>query len=79
MAYNLIFTDAFEKDLDSILDYIINRLYNPTAAARLYKNVKTTFTKITELLRDVPSAPAERKGLSFLSGRELSFVLYDRS
>lgn len=47
MAYKLEFTETFEKDLDSILDYTINKLFNPIAAARLYKGVKETFTSVT--------------------------------
>ncbi len=81
MAYNLIFTDAFEKDLDSILDYIINKLYNPTAAARLYKNVKSTFAKITELPEMYPLHPLKRlseKGFRFCQvGNYLMFYTID--
>ena len=48
MTYRLVFTETFEKDLDSILDYITNKLFNPTAAAAFYKNVKTTFGNISD-------------------------------
>ncbi len=46
MAYRLELTETFEKDLDSILDYMTNNLFNSTAAATFYKNVKSTFSQV---------------------------------
>ena len=60
MAYKLEFTQTFEKDLDSILDYIVNKLFNPTAAKSLYKNVKSTFASVAEFPEMFPLHPLEQ-------------------
>ena len=32
MHYKLVYTKTFENDLDSVLDYVVNNLFNPAAA-----------------------------------------------
>ena len=39
MAYKLVFTDTFEKDLDSILDHIANKLLAPGNAMGQYNRI----------------------------------------
>lgn len=48
MAYELILTENFTNDLDSILDYFINSLYNKTAAVRLYSQIKKSLVSATD-------------------------------
>ncbi len=40
MAYKLMVTDAAHSDLDDVLEYISQRLSNPTAAAKLLAEVE---------------------------------------
>lgn len=81
MAYRLEFTETFEKDLDSILDYMINKLLNPTAAATFYKNVKNTFGKVADHPEMFPLHPLKRladKGYHFCPiGNFLAFYTID--
>lgn len=46
MAYKLIVTDAAHKDLDEALDYIVNRLSNPTAAAHMLSQVEECYSQL---------------------------------
>ena len=48
MTYKSIITKAFEKDLEETLEYISDRLYNPTAAQRLLKNISEKISGIEE-------------------------------
>ncbi len=48
MMYNLITTDMFKDDLDEALDYIVNRLYNPSAATRLMDKISDIFSLLEE-------------------------------
>lgn len=43
MAYKLIITDAAHSDLDDALDYIMNRLANPGAAAHMLTQVEECY------------------------------------
>ena len=40
MEYKLIVAQSFEDDLDNVLAYISETLFNPTAASRLFKAVE---------------------------------------
>ena len=51
MAYKLIITQAAHNDLDEALDYIANRLANPSAAASLLTKIEECYAQ----LRDYPS------------------------
>lgn len=81
MAYRLVFTETFEKDLDGILDYMINKLYNHTAASVFYRNVKNTFGKVTAHPQMYPLHPLKRysdKGYRFFTvGNYLAFYSAD--
>lgn len=48
MAYKLIISERFEKDLDSILNYISYRLYNPSAANRMLCKTEEVISRIVE-------------------------------
>lgn len=43
MTYKLIVTDTAHSDLDDALDYIANRLANPTAAADMLTQVEECY------------------------------------
>ena len=81
MAYRLEFTETFEKDLDSILDYMISKLKNPTAAATFYGSVKNTFGKVVHFPEMYPLHPLKRlsdKGYHFCPiGNFLAFYTID--
>ena len=81
MAYKLVFTDTFEKDLDSILDHIANKLFNSAAAAALYKNVKSTFASVAEFPEMFPFHPLDQigdKGYRYCQiGNYLAFYTVD--
>ncbi|MCI9403118.1 MAG: type II toxin-antitoxin system RelE/ParE family toxin [Oscillospiraceae bacterium] len=46
MAYKLIVTEDAHKDLDDALDYIVNRLSNPTAAAHMLSQVEECYLQL---------------------------------
>lgn len=46
MAYKLIITDAAHNDLDEALNYIVNRLSNPTAAAKMLAQVEECYSQL---------------------------------
>lgn len=48
MAYKLIATDAAHGDLADALEYISQRLANPTAAANLFRQVEQCYTQLRE-------------------------------
>ena len=48
MTYKAVITKSFEKDLEETLEYISDRLYNPTAAQKLLKNISEKITIIEE-------------------------------
>jgi toxin ParE1/3/4 len=50
MAYKLVISQCFADDLDDILSYISNKLYNPTAANRLLANAE----KVVSYIKDNP-------------------------
>ena len=81
MAFKLEYTETFEKDLDSILDYMINKLFNPIAAAQFYKDVKKSFISVTEFPEMFPLHPIKRlndKGYHFFTvGNYLAFYTID--
>ena len=81
MAYKLEYTETFEKDLDSILDYMINKLFNPTAAATFYENVKSTFSHVVDFPEMFPLHPLKRlsdRGYHFCTvGNFLAFYTID--
>lgn len=43
MVYKLTITDAAHSDLDDALDYIANRLVNPSAAAHMLAQVEACY------------------------------------
>lgn len=81
MAYKLEYTETFEKDLDSILDYTINKLLNPTAAVTFYKKVKSTFSQVVDFPEMFSLHPLKRlsdKGYRFFTvGNYLAFYTID--
>lgn len=48
MLYDVIITKAFESDMDSALEYISDKLYNSSAAARLLDKVTDTISLFEE-------------------------------
>ncbi len=48
MAYDLLITQAAEKDLDEALEYISDHLANPTAAANLLDKVDACYAQLKE-------------------------------
>lgn len=48
MAYKLIISERFEKDLDNVLNYISNRLYNPSAANQILCKTEEAISRIAE-------------------------------
>lgn len=46
MAYKLIVTDAAHADLNEALNYIANRLSNPTAAAHMLSQVEACYAQL---------------------------------
>lgn len=46
MAYKLMVTDAAHSDLDDALEYISQRLSNPTAAAKLLDEVEKCYAQL---------------------------------
>lgn len=72
---------TFVKDLDSILDYMISKLKNPTAAATFYGNIKNTFVKVVDFPEMYPLHPLKRlsdKGYHFCPiGNFLAFYTID--
>lgn len=48
MTYKVIFSNAFEDDLDATLEYISRKLYNPSAAQRLLNKVSDTISLLEE-------------------------------
>ena len=45
--YPVLFSEKAQSDLDSILDYIINKLFNRAAAKRLYEDIERAITYIS--------------------------------
>lgn len=54
MTYKLMLTDEFEKDLDSIVEYISVRLGNPQAAKRLISDLKKELVNISKMPKLYP-------------------------
>lgn len=48
MAYKLVISQSFADDLDDVLSYISDSLYNPTAANRLLGKVEKVITYIRD-------------------------------
>ena len=48
MAYNLIIADEAHNELDRIVDYLVNNLANPSAAASLLDKVADCYDTIAE-------------------------------
>lgn len=48
MTYKVIFSNAFEDDLDGALEYISRKLYNPSAAQRLLNKIADTVSLLEE-------------------------------
>lgn len=48
MAYKLVISQSFADDLDDILSYISNKLYNHTAAKRLLANAEDVVSYIKD-------------------------------
>lgn len=48
MTYKVIFSKAFEDDLDETLEFISRKLYNPSAAQRLLDKVSDTVSLLEE-------------------------------
>lgn len=48
MTYKVIFSNAFEDDLDGALEYISRKLYNPSAAQRLLNKISDTVSLLEE-------------------------------
>lgn len=71
MAYKLVLTNSFEKDLDEIIGYISNSLYNKTAARKLYREVKDKLKKVCEQPKMFPLRSEEE----LLQGGYRSFVV----
>jgi plasmid stabilization system protein ParE len=49
MAYNLVTTDPFQRDLDSVIGYITLVLKNKVAAASLLDSVKKCYGEIERM------------------------------
>lgn len=82
MAYKLVFTESFERDLDSVLDYIINKLYAPTAAADLYAQIKKTFSAVADFPEMFPihslKKHNDKEYRFFIVGNYLVFYSVDK-
>lgn len=77
MAYSYFFTDKAEKDLNSILDYLTNRLSNREAAVEFYN----VLNKQIELICEFPeSSPViENKFIDFYKIRKSmikNYIMY---
>jgi toxin ParE1/3/4 len=48
MGYNVLFTESFSDDLDETIDYIANKLMNPTAAGKFMNNVQKMLDTICD-------------------------------
>lgn len=48
MEYKLTITESFESDLDGVLEYISQKLFNPAAADRLLKKAEEKIGLICE-------------------------------
>lgn len=81
MGYRLEYTETLKNDLDCILDYIINELYAPQTASKLYRGVKSTFDKVVGSPEMYPLHPLKRlsdKGYHFCqAGNYLIFYTID--
>lgn len=50
MAYNILITDAAQRDLDDIFAYINEKFLAPQAASNTLSNIKLSILKVAEML-----------------------------